>query len=102
MYEEYCVTLPGGYVLPIALAADVYTGFSVETVPRQSLLAQAELMNISRANLKNQMIAGEILEEKLKYAEENGGCMLQGQVLCREMIGQSRQEKIGESYGKNR
>ena len=97
MYEEYYITLPGGFQLPVALAVErVYsweTGLS--TGPERELSAFA------REYLLSQMIAGEIFSGSEETLVDNGLCSFSGSYVCREMIGREKQEQMGEVYVQN-
>ena len=97
MYEEYYITLPGGFRLPIALAVD--TCYPAEILDAQ--LPEPDLSTYARSYLLQQMVAGQILS-----GEET--CMLDSDIyrytasfVCREMIGRVRWEEIGELYVEN-
>ena len=96
MYEEYYITLPGGYQLPIALAVDEYTFYDTKNQAKNPNHVHTVLKDFEEDSLRNQMIAGTILQGKPDIIEENGLFVLRGRYLCREMIGRVRQEKIGE------
>lgn len=96
MYEEYYITLPGGYVLPLALTVDQYLLWDTEIVPKDENLIKAGLSSFAEVYLKQHMIAGVILDRQESFGRNNGMFYLEGQYLCREMIGRSRQGKIGE------
>ena len=54
-----------------------------------------------RDYLGQQMISGTILEENLSFYEQEGVYRLDGDFLCREMIGTKRQEGKGNTNGKS-
>ena len=96
MYEEYYVTLPGEFRLPLAIVRETvtYRETCVATVPageRESLLDR-----FAEAYLSGRMISGVILMRNQCFREEAGTTLLHGEYLCTEMIGRRRQEKIGE------
>ena len=96
MYEEYYITLPGGFRLPIALIKETVTVSEIRTVPLDPTALQASLERFGKDYMCRQMICGSIRGESTEYLEENGILMLKGEYLCTEMIGRFRQEKIGE------
>ena len=93
MYEEYYITLPGGFRLPVAIAKETYLFrecITAAEAPSQDLRQFAE------DYLRKQMIAGSILDAFLRWEETDAVLCLEGRFLCREMIGRIQQEKIGE------
>lgn len=100
MYQEYYITLPGGFRLPI--------GFGIETVTDRLFLeeevspfeAETALHPFSRQELEKQMTAGRILQEEYQFCQEQGLYVLENRVLCSEMIGRVITEEIGELHGK--
>ena len=96
MYEEYYITLPGGFRLPIALIKETVTVSEIRTVPLDPTALQVSMERFGKDYMCRQMICGSIQGESMEYLEENGILMLKGEYLCTEMIGRFRQEKIGE------
>lgn len=96
MYEEYYVTLPGGFQLPVALVRE--TRISRELVPacRTSAEAEQTLSRLAEEYLEGRMVSGQILDCRVSVLEAEGIWYLEGEYLCIEMIGRQRQEKIGE------
>ena len=101
MYEEYYVTLPGGFRLPVALCVEEYHVFekSVETVILQE--AETALKSFAAGYLAQQMVAGRIIDSAESVTLENGFYRLRGEYDCIEMIGRVRQEQIGDINGEN-
>ncbi len=99
MYSEYYVTLPGGFVLPFALAVETVTLREQETV-KATPSAEA-LAEFSRNYLRSQMLAGKITSSNVSFLEEEQAVFLTGSYVCLEMIGRVQQEQIGEAYVKN-
>ena len=96
MYAEYYITLPGGFQLPLALAKETVMHFSTESGTVAPEVSEAVLRSGARDRLLQQMIAGSITNERIRIVEADGVTSLEGVYFCREMIGRSRQEKIGE------
>lgn len=96
MYEEYYITLPGGFQLPIALAVDTCTEYTLVPVSLPPEEAEASLSRFASRSLTREMIAGSILRSDETVTREGDLWKLQGAYLCREMIGRPRQEQIGE------
>lgn len=100
MYEEYFVSLPGGYQLPIAICIDRYQSYQTEghDIPPED--AYSGLMDFSEVYLKNQMIAGTILRKHHKIIAADNLYRLTSNYTCSEMIGREEREQIGEHNGK--
>lgn len=98
MYEEYHLTLPGGFHLPIALTIQEETYYDVET----SNVAHENMQNVLRQSalqyLVSQMNAGKVEQEDYRIVENNGLSTLIGQYTCDEMIGQTYSEEIIKNY----
>ena len=99
MYEEYYITLPGGFRLPLGIAKDTVTSW--ETVAVESEPGQMEglLTGFARERLLSNMVAGQILEVKTDFGRSGGIYMLTGHYRCTEMIGRARKEQIGDTNG---
>ena len=101
MYEEYYITLPGRFSLPIALAVETYRIREITDAVMTEEDACLVLTDFAYQYLKTQMVAGSVLQKEEKCVLENEKYCLQGSYLCTEMIGREQQEKIGEYYGKD-
>ena len=101
MYEEYYVTLPGGFQLPLALAIDTYeqADLSSRAVPEEQV--QYILRRSGEGYLRDQMIGGTILEAVLNFTQEDGCIHLKGQYFCSEMIGKMQRQQIGDYNGES-
>ncbi|MEF2836807.1 MAG: sporulation protein YqfD [Oscillospiraceae bacterium] len=100
MYEEYFVSLPGGYQLPVAICIDRYLAYQIEghDIPQED--AYSGLKDFSEAYLKKQMIAGTILRKHHKIIAADNLYRLTSNYTCSEMIGREEREQIGEHNGK--
>lgn len=96
MYEEYYVTLPGGFQLPIALVKETVANREAGQVSMSADDAESLLRRFSENYLVSQTISGRIISEDVGFTETDGAFMLEGTYICTEMIGRQRQEKIGE------
>ncbi len=101
MYEEYYITLPGGFSLPVALAVETVTSYDCVEYQKESEEAYQALTSFCEGYVKDQMISGSILESD--YTAQTGaeGYALEADYLCLEMIGKRRQEGNGEINGKS-
>lgn len=102
MYEEYYITLPGGFQLPVALAVEEYACY--ETVSAEMAPEDAEemLKDFAADYLRAQMVAGSILSRDEAVLPDAGVYRLEGEYVCSEMIGRLQQEQIGEYNGEDR
>lgn len=82
--QRYQLTLPGGFTLPITLEKATYTFYETE----EAVVAnQWDISEYAKNYLRNQMIAGEILETQEDFSQESGVLILNGKYRCKEMIG---------------
>lgn len=101
MYEENYITLPGGFVLPIAFTKETYIRSDLSNGQISAESASLLLTESAKAYLHQQMIAGEILTQE-EYITQNGGIyQMDGHYACSEMIGVQRDEEIIKPYGKS-
>lgn len=101
MYEEYYITLPGGFQLPIALCVEEYICYESTAWDIPEAEAENALKTFAENYLTKQMIAGKILSSVQSVSSEEGLYRLTGEYACAEMIGKVRQEQIGDIHGKN-
>ena len=97
MYQEYPLTLPGGFVLPLGLTKEDITQvlLTPEFLPQEE--AAAELKDFARDYLPTAMVAGTLRTAAETVFLSEDTYMLRGQYSCLESIGRSRQEQIGET-----
>ena len=100
MYEEYPVTLPGGFTLPITVCVDTYTLCQAQLQPVDAEMAQSDLERFAKTCITSQMVAGEIVDGIGETVSEDGVYTLTGTYTCVEMIARERQEQIGDTNGK--
>lgn len=100
MYEEYPITLPGGFQLPIAVCVDCY--FDGDTYDRDAELtdAQSKLAEFAQDYVTSQMIAGQILEVREEQSSGEDVYTLSVSYTCVEMIGREHPEQMGDINGK--
>jgi len=96
MYEEYFVSLPGGFQLPIALCIDQYLQYDTEEAEIPEDDAMVQLQQFSDDYLLQQTVAGQILKKQQQFRRENGIYRLSSRYTCTEMIGAEQEEQIGE------
>ena len=97
MYQEYQLTLPGGFRLPVALAADRFciSPLREEAVPETE--AGALLRILSESSLKADMLAGMIQKKQEALSHTTGRYCLTGAYTCREVISRRIWEQIGDT-----
>ena len=100
MYQEYFVSLPGGFQLPIAICVDQYFAYDLQETEISEADAQRKLQQFSENYLKRQMVAGQILQAEHHSSCSDGLYRLQSSYTCTEMIGKERREQIGVINGK--
>ena len=100
MYAQNYITLPGGFVLPVAILRETYHTY--QTTPRtQEAQELAEgARNFTQQYLRGQMVAGQLLNSSDEISEEPGLLLYTGSYKCLEMIGAQRKEEIIGPYGK--
>ncbi|MBO5892076.1 MAG: sporulation protein YqfD [Oscillospiraceae bacterium] len=98
MYKETYVTLPGGFVLPVSIAEEIWIPYELSDIAFATEVANDTLSDYAEDYLLKQMVAGRILTSDQSFAELNGAYQLEGNYACLEMIGQVRKEEI---YGQH-
>ncbi len=88
MYREFCLTLPGGFELPIKLAQEKIIYYNCTNTEKD--VSEAILSNMAETYLRKQMKAGTIIQKKEVFSSENGVCSLYGEYTCIEMIGRAQ------------
>ena len=98
MYEEYPLTLPGGFRLPIVLTIQAETNCDIVPINAAIEEKQMVLCRAAQNYLVSQMIAGRVEQEDYHIIENNGALSLIGQYTCDEIIGQTHSEEIVKDY----
>jgi len=101
MYEEYYITLPGGFVLPVAIVLERYTLRRVEQVQLPADDAENILSEFCEGYLHRQMLAGKIDSAEETYTQLPGCVHVAGEYVCTEMIGKMQRSQIGDKNGEN-
>lgn len=94
IYDEYVLTLPGGFALPVVLVRETWTFYESEPELLTPEEANRILSEFSRRYLLDHMIAGEILCQQGVLHPEEGHFLLSTDYACTEMIGAERSEEI--------
>lgn len=91
IYEQFYLTLPGGYQLPIALCREQWYDYDVETISLTD--AEIRLSDFAAHYLPQQMVGGSIGSTKELFFVEDGYTVLHGSYGCYEMIAITRSEE---------
>jgi sporulation protein YqfD len=96
MYEEYYITLPGGFRLPLALAVERFAAreCSAREIPQAD--AETVLSGIGERYLAQIMVAGTVHSREISVTSAPGTWGLAGEYRCAEMIGFMQRLQIGE------
>ena len=101
MYEEYYITLPGGFRLPLGFAKETVTSYEMTSVEAEPERTEQMLMEFAEEQLLANMVAGQIQTGKTDFQRSGGIYVLSGHYRCTEMIGRARKEQIGDTNGQN-
>jgi len=100
MYKEYCLTLPGGIRLPVAIVVEQWR-FRENASSAGAIQVSAQTAEkLGETYLLREMIAGEILTATTEVVQGDGYYTVIGIYQCREMIGRLQKEEILTDYGK--
>lgn len=100
IYEKYHVGLPGGFVLPVKLQLEKIEYYECEELHSENA-EEPWLLLSADSYLKNQMIAGTILDRQSTVIDEEEVFGYSLQYSCIEMIGQIRKEELFNLHGEN-
>ena len=100
MIEQYHLTLPGDYTLPVMLVKEEQ--FSYKTVNQQSDQMQltADLSLFARDYIRDNGVALMVVEAEETVETKNDLIALNGIYSCTEMIGREQGVQIGDFHGK--
>ena len=101
MYEEYYITLPGGFVLPAALCVETFYSYETRTLQLEQEAAAQALSDFADRYVTGRMVAGRILNADRAFSEDAALYSLKGTYTCTEMISRVQREQIGDTNGKN-
>ena len=91
--EEKCMTLPGGFQLPLTIVSETYFDYE-QIAPTSPNPEDQTVSEFVQRYLLNQMIAGKILNCRESVTHEEAYTCLEGIYGCLEMIGLERSEEI--------
>ena len=101
IYEEFSLTLPGGFQLPIAVVVCTIRTYDQSLVSAVADTAEQTAREGSYEYLISQMISGRILRDNVTTQQRAGACVLTGEYVCSEMIGRVQNEEIINKYGED-
>ena len=84
--KTHMLTLPGGFESPVGLEITELSGYDLVEKPLPEETAQALLIEQLERGVRQDMIAGEILDEALDLTRQNDRYELHASVRCEEMI----------------
>lgn len=96
IYEEKYLTLPGGFVLPVAIACEQILEYDTHT--ESITTGECVLSEFAAWYLPKQMLEGLICQSSQVYGQGVNFCRLDGIYNCYEMIGVTRPEESIEGY----
>lgn len=96
IYEEKYLTLPGGFILPVALACE--QSFEYDIQKETIVTGEGVLSAFAAWYLPSQMLAGEICRSSQVFFESEAFCRLDGIYDCYEIIGVARPEESTKRY----
>ena len=96
MYEEYYITLPGGFRLPVVICVESFIPcqFSPSLISKGE--AESVLPDFAQRYLMDNMVAGLIHSRKESVSTAENYAVLDGEYTCIEMIGRVQREQMGE------
>ena len=100
MRLEYCLTLPGGYRLPVTLVKETVFVYDNKIQQRNLADAESQLSDFARRYLYTQQVALSIQNAQEMLTEADGVFRLSGCYGCSEMIGREQGDQIGDFHGK--
>ncbi len=89
--SEYCLTLPGGFQLPVKLAITQIISYDVQ--PQSTQDCQQDMTAIAENYVLQQMTAGSIRHCIRVFTEAEDYCRMDGIYECYEMLGTERKEE---------
>jgi len=93
IYSEFCISLPGGFTLPIALVKETQTSYAYMTNPSET--SQGVCLSTYIENyLYDHMIQGSIMGRWYTVEDIDECTGIVGRFFCREKIGREQNEEI--------
>lgn len=86
MIKTRSLTLPGGYLLPVALETVTLRPYTLTEEPVSQKTAEHVLQSAAKAAVARQLVAGSIKGESHTIQQNNGALVLRAGIFCEEMI----------------
>ena len=99
MYEEYYITLPGGFSLPLGYFRDTITHWNCDGIQVGSQNQESEWQSFAKRSVLEQTVAGHILRESHICTQMDDFILLESSFRCSEMIGRVIMQEIGDTNG---
>ena len=87
MYMEYCLSLPGGFVLPVGIIKETTIHYALKPGQMSADKSISVAKDLSSTYLNDQMIAGKVLRANYNTDSDERTLNLLADYRCREMIG---------------
>ena len=100
IYEEYYITLPGGFRLPFCIAIESITKWECKETEYTRDMIDDDIRKFAQTSVLRQMVSGSILSQEHDIVYDNESFILSSDFLCSEMIGRTITEENGEFNGK--
>ena len=97
MYEEYCITLPGGFQLPVSVGVETLFPRNISSRKIGKETADNLLRPFAAEYIRSHMIAGTIVQESGTVHGGKDIWQLEASYVCDEMIGRIVAERNGET-----
>ena len=101
MYEEYFMTLPGGFVLPVSLVVETVVSHPLSQTELKMYRPEELLSDYAAQYLPTQMVSGIITGKRGFYQQDRHMASYEAEFICIEMIGRERSEELNFNYGKD-
>ena len=96
MYKRTYLTLPGGFVLPVALVTQTIVYYTTESKQTSDV---SYLSVFAEEYLRSQMIAGSVLKAEGETESAEGICSYLGTYSCLELVGYAKNEEFIKENG---
>ena len=100
MVLRYDLTLPGGYILPLALVKEQRVTYSLESNYIDESILVSGLSEFSIDLLNRSSVALTVIDMQENLYNADGVVTMNGLYNCTEMISVEQGEQIGDMYGK--
>ena len=94
MYNNYFITLPGGFQLPVGIHREEYFFHEFQTGVSSTDYERSWTQIYTEDYIKTQMLSGKILKADYTSEIQEGVLVLAGRYSCSEMIGRVKDEEI--------